>query len=123
MDGKEKLRRFAHFFARHNLQAHHYDNCRVVYSQAHAYGFAFEFLLRGYSGEQIEGAYYHAMIALHQYAVDNEYRAVVPSGLITGARRRLERVKPANQLYDPKGILVNRGKKMRFAAKPPRGNN
>ena len=114
MEPKEKLRRFAHFFARHDLREHHYDNCKVEFSQAHAYGLAFEYLLKGYSSQQIEGAYYNAMIRLHQLAVDQGRSSVVPSGLISDARRRLERLKPANQKYDPNGVLSSGKRRVQF---------
>jgi len=113
MDVREKLRRFAHHFAKHNLKDHHYDNCRVEFSAAHAYGLTYQYLLKGYSIQQIEGAYYHALIRLHQLAVDQGLNTVVPSGLIADARRRLGKNKPAVELYDPKGVLDSR--KRRFS--------
>jgi hypothetical protein len=125
METNEGLRRFAYFYSRHQLREEHYEGCKITYSLPHAYAFVFEFLQRGYSIIQIHRVYLEMLRKWHAIAVDGGKKELLPSGLISEARKELLKHKPASKLIDPKGILSRGKRKAQLGIKPfgsPKGH-
>lgn len=92
---KEKLRRRAHWVARHDLKSCHdvWTTCKVAYSHPHVFNFVFEFLQLGYSAQQIEKVYNKQLREWHTKGSDMG-KVLKPSGLVSAVRVDLLKLMP-----------------------------
>lgn len=94
IDAPPALLRLAGFVVRHQLRPCHWDNCKVTFRFAHAFGFAIRALLRGYDKRTVVLVYERALHKRHRDATDYQLnrgtdRPWEPSSVVTLATRLL----------------------------------
>ena len=86
--------RLAHHLKR-VIEGLHWDNCKVIYSPAHAFNYSRDMLVRGINYELILGAYERGLSAMHATATDmgllegNPRLRFVASSTVARARQLL----------------------------------